>query len=156
MKRIVVPAILVIVTVFQSGWKTVHDTSEVEQAVMDAERHWEEALKRFDPESMQLLLAEDDLQTDFKGVVQDKTSWLHDFKSVSAAVQSGNTQWEISFEDEKLRVFGNAAVVTGQGTFNGKRKGSPVNHVIRFTNVWAKRRGAWKLVNYQATPIQPR
>ncbi len=43
---------------------------------------------------------------------------------------------------------------TGEGTFNGRRKGVPVNHVIRFTNVWTKR-GDWQLVNYLATPIEP-
>ncbi len=154
MKRIAVGAMLVSVGVSLSGCKTVPDKNNVEQAVMDAQHHWEEALKQFEPESMESLLAEDDLQTDFRGVVQDKASWLHDFKSVTANVHSGQTQWQISFNDEKVRVFGNAAVVTGQGTFNGKRKGAPVSHVIRFTNIWVKRRDAWQLVNYQATPIQ--
>ncbi len=155
MKRIAVGAMLVFVAVFLSGCKTVPDKNNAEQAVMDAQHHWEEALKQFAPESMESLLAEDDLQTDFKGVVQDKASWLHDFKSVTANVHSGQTQWQISFSDERVRVFGNAAVVTGQGTFNGNRKGAPVSHTIRFTNVWVKRRDAWQLVNYQATPIQP-
>lgn len=156
MKRIVVAAMLGFVAVPLSGCKTVHDTTDVARAVIDMERRWEEALKQFDVASMQSLLAEDDIQTDFQGVVQDKASWLHDFKSVAANVHSGVTQWEISFVDEKVRIYGNAAVVTGQGTFNGKRKGRPVSHVIRFTNVWVRRRGAWQLVNYQATPILPR
>src|SRR6516164_1830465 len=104
MKRIVVAPILVFVAVSLSSCKPVHDNSDVEQAVMDAQRRWEQALKHFDPESMQSLLADDDLQTDFKGVVDDKASWLHGFKSVAANVRSGVTRWEISFDDEKVRV----------------------------------------------------
>ena len=155
MKRIIVTAILVLVAVSLSSCKPVHDNSTVEQAVMDAQRRWEKALQQFDPESMRSLLAEDDLQTDFRGLVQDKGSWIQSFKSVATAVHSGNTQWEISFADEKMRVYGNAAVVTGRGTFNGVRSGAPVNRVIRFTTVWVKREGAWQLVSYQATPIEP-
>jgi uncharacterized protein (TIGR02246 family) len=155
MKRIVVAPILVFVAVSLSSCKPVHDNSDVEQAVMDAQRRWEQALKHFDPESMQSLLADDDLQTDFRGEVQDKASWLQSFKTVASNVLSGVSQWEISFDDEKVRVFGNAAIVTGRGTFKGVRKGAPANHVLRFTTVWVKRGGAWQLVSYQATPIEP-
>jgi uncharacterized protein (TIGR02246 family) len=156
MKGIVVAAMLVFVAMSFSNCKRVRDKSDVEQAVMDAQRHWEEALKQFDPKSMQSLLAEDDLQTDFRGEVQDKSSWLQAFRSVASNVHSGETQWEISFDDEKVRVYGNAAIVTGRGTFKGQKKGAPRNHVIRFTTVWVKRRGAWQLVSYQATPIELR
>ncbi len=154
MKRILFAAVLVSFVVSLSGGQTIHENGG-EQVVTEAERRWEEALKQFDAEAMQSILAEDDLQTDWKGVVQDKASWIHDFKQVAANVRSGKTQWEMSFDDEKVRIYGDAAIVTGRGTFNGRRQGAPVNHVIRFTNVWAKRRGAWQLVNYQATPIQP-
>jgi len=154
MKRIVVAPILVFVAMSLSNCKPVHDKSDVEQAVMDAQRRWEEALKQFNAESMQSLLAEDDLQIDFKGVVDDKASWLQSFKAAAANVHSGYSQWEISFDDEKVRAFGDSAVVTGRGTFKGVRKGAPANHVIRFITVWVKR-GAWQLVSYQATPIEP-
>jgi len=154
MKRFVVAAMLALVAMPLSNCKRVHDNGDVEQAVMDAEHHWEEALKQFDLKSLQSLLAEDDLQTDFRGEVNDKASWLEGWKRVAANVHSGETQWEISFDDEKVRVYGDVAIVTGRGTFKGQKKGVPWNHVIRFTNVWVKRQGAWQLVNYQATPIE--
>lgn len=154
MKRVVVAAVFVSVVVSLSVGKTVQE-NRVERAVTDTQRRWEEALQQFDSEAMQSLLAEDDLQTDFRGVVQDKASWMQDFKRVAANVRSGKTQWQMSFDDEKVRGYGDIAIVTGRGTFNGRRNGAPVNHVIRFTNVWVERRGAWQLVNYQATPIEP-
>jgi len=110
---------------------------------MDAQRHWEEPLKQFDLKSIQSLLAEDYSQTDLRGKVQDRGSWVEFFKSYVTAVHSGDAQFEICFEDTEVRVYGNAAVVTGEGTFKGQRKAVPVNNVFRFTNVWVERRGIW-------------
>lgn len=108
----------------------------------DTERRWEEALKQFDADAMESLLAEDDLQTDFRGFVQDQASRIQDFKQAVANIHSGESQWAISFDDEKVRVYGDAAIVTGQGTFKGHKKGGePVNRIIRFTNMWVKRQG---------------
>lgn len=155
MKRILVAAALVLVVVSLSAGKPIHENT-VEQAVTNAEHRWEEALKQFDSEAMQSLLAEDDVQTDFRGIVQDKASWIQDLQRVAANVRSGRSQWEMSFDDEKVRVYGDVAIVNGRGTFKGHKKGgTPVNRVIRFTNVWVKRRGVWQLVNYQATLIEP-
>ncbi len=155
MKGILVAAVLVSFMVSLPGGRPGQE-NRAEQAVTDAERRWEEALKHFDSDAMQSLLAEDDLQTDFRGVVQDKASWIQDLKRVAANVDSGQSQWEMSFDDEKVRAYGDVAIVTGQGTFKGHGKGgATVTRVIRFTNVWVKRGGAWQLVNYQATPIQP-
>ena len=156
MKRIVVATMLVLVAASLSGCKTIPENTDVEQAVMDAQHRWEEAFSQFDPESMQSLLAEDDLQTDFRGVVQGKASWLQDFKTATANVRSGVSKYEISFDDEKVRLYGNTAIVTGRITVNGQRKGTSVNRVVRFTMVWVKRSGVWQLVSYQATPIEPR
>jgi hypothetical protein len=123
---------------------------------MDAQRHWEEALKHLDLESMQSLLAADYSQTEIRGKVQDRASWFGYFQSIAAAVQSGDARFEIAFDDERVRVYGSAAVVTGGATFKGERRGVPVNNVIRFTNVWVNPRGMWQLVSYQATPVDPR
>jgi ketosteroid isomerase-like protein len=156
MKRFVVAAMLAFVAMPLCNCKRVHDNSDAERAVMDAQRHWEEALKQFDLKSVQSLLAEDYSQTDLRGKVQDRASWFEYFKSYVTAVRSGDAQFEISFEDTKVRVYGNAAVVTGGARVKGQRKAVPVNNVIRFTNVWVKRRGIWQLVSYQATPVEQR
>jgi ketosteroid isomerase-like protein len=154
---LVVAASLIFVSLLFSNCHRVRDNHAVEQAVMDAQHHWEEALKQFDLNSMQSLLAEDYQQTDLRGKVQDRASWLEFFKSYVTAVHSGNAKFAISFEGWKVRVYGDAAVVTGGGVFMGQRTGmAPVNNVIRFTNVWVRRRGVWHLVSYQATPIEKR
>ena len=156
MKRFVVAAMLVFVAMALCNCKGVHGNSDVERAVMDAQRRWEEALKQFDLKSIQSLLAEDYSQTDLRGKMQDRAPWLEYFNSYVAAVHSGDAKFDITFEDAKVRVYGNAAVVTGGATVKGQRKGVPVNNVTRFTNVWVKRRGTWQLISYQATPVEQR
>jgi ketosteroid isomerase-like protein len=152
MKRFVVAAMVAFVAMPLCNFKRVHADTDVERAVMNAQRRWEEALKQFDLQSLQSLLAEDYSQTDLRGEVQDRASWLEYFKSVVAAVHSGDAV-EVSFEDTKVRAYGNVAVVTGGFTARGQRKGAPLDNAARFTNVWVKRRDAWQLVSYQATPV---
>ncbi len=161
MKRFVVAVMLVFVVMAPANSKRVRDNGDVERAVTEAQHHWEDALQQFDLKSLQSLLAEDDLQIDFRGEVQDKASWLDGVKTIAAsdrsldpAAASPRHRWPISFDDEKVRVYGSAAVVTGRGTYKGLKTGNVI--VIRFTNVWVNRRGAWQLVNYQATPIERR
>ena len=88
--------------------------------------------------------------------MQDRASWLEFFKPFVTAVHSGDAQFQISFENETVPVYGDTAVVTGGATFKGQKKGVAVNNVIRFTNMWVKRRGTWQLVSYRATPIDQR
>ena len=161
MKRFGLAAMLVFLAMPPANCKRVHPNHDVERAVADAQSQWEEAVKQFDLKSLQSLLADDDIQTDFKGEVQDKASWLEGVKTIAASDRSLDPaaapprhRWPILFDDEKLRVYGNAAVVTGRGTYKGLKTDAVI--VIRFTNVWIKRRGTWQLVNYQATPIGPR
>ena len=59
----------------------------------------------------------------------------------------------------KVRVFGNAAVVTGRTTIKGgKYKGKDISGQYRFTDTWVKRNGHWLCVasaNTRVTPPKP-
>ena len=101
---IAVATALVFVALLFSNCNRVRDNHAVEQEVVDAQHHWEEAVKQFDLNSMQSLLAEDHQQTDLRGKVQDRVSWLEFFKSYVTAVHSGNAKFEISFEGRKVHV----------------------------------------------------
>jgi uncharacterized protein (TIGR02246 family) len=155
MERNRVAAIVVLVTLLVSSCSRSHNKGD-EQAVMDAQRRWEKALQEFDLDSLQSLLAEDYSQTDLRGKVQDRASWFEYFKAYVAAVHAGDAHFELSFEDVKMRVYGESAVVTGGAAVKGQKGGVLVNNVIRFTNVWVRRQGTWHLVSYQATPVERR
>jgi ketosteroid isomerase-like protein len=65
---------------------------------------------------------------------------ISDFTSGDLRFQS------ITTDDVRVRVYGNAAVETGSSTMNGQDKGNAVPHDTRFTRVWVKQHGRWRLV----------
>jgi hypothetical protein len=101
-------------------------------------------------------ISEDYLQTDVSGHVQDKQAWLNEyFRPLAPSLRSGATRLT-TFErsDIVVRDFGCTVVVAGKlmykfagvNPWNPKvtfQPGPP--RVIRFTAVWIKREGAWKM-----------
>lgn len=135
------------------GCQTLGEDTGVQQAVMQAQHRWEDAFSRFDLPAMESLLAQDDMQIDFRGLAQDRASWLHDFGAATANVRRGDSRYQMSFDGEVVRQYHNVAIVTGRLSVIGQRETGSVHRTVRFTTVWVKRSGSWHLVNYQATPI---
>src|SRR5688572_20141493 len=75
------------------------------------------------------------------GTVRTKPKVLSDFTSGSLKFQS------IITEDVLVRVYGNTAVETGRSTMIGQDKGKAVPRDNRFTRVWIKEAGRWRLVS---------
>jgi ketosteroid isomerase-like protein len=65
-------------------------------------------------------------------------------------------QMEASTIDEiEVRVFGDAAVVTGRTHARGSRSGVPYDMTLRFTDVFVRRGDQWQAVASHATLIAP-
>jgi uncharacterized protein (TIGR02246 family) len=111
-----------------------------------------------DTESVASLIADEYLQTNVSGQVQDKSAWLAEyFRPYAALVKAGTLHWE-TYEDEdvQIRIFGDAAVVIGRVTVKATgakpgaqsweaSPGSSFSGSLRFTRVWIKRDGRWLL-----------
>jgi ketosteroid isomerase-like protein len=72
--------------------------------------------------------------------VRTKPQVISDFTSGDLKFQS------ITTDDVRVRVYGDAAVETGRSTMDGQDKGKAVPHDTRFTRVWVKQKGHWRLV----------
>ena len=59
----------------------------------------------------------------------------------------------LHIDDVQVREFGSSAVVTGRTQATGRYKGSTMNVTLRFTDVFVRRAGKWKVVASQATLI---
>ena len=58
----------------------------------------------------------------------------------------------ITTAEVQVRVYDNTAVETGLSTMIGQDKGNAVPRDTRFTRVWVKRQGRWRLVaNHYST-----
>ena len=87
------------------------------------------------------LYADDFIGIGPSGTVRTKPQVLSDFTSGDLKFQS------ITTDDVQVRVYGNTAVETGLSTMVGQDKGKVVPRDNRFTRVWVKQQGRWRLVS---------
>lgn len=81
------------------------------------------------------------------GRMSDKSQMLDAFKSG----QSKLTADDLS--DVKVRIYGNAAVVTGKADVKGTLGGRDATGQVLFTRVYVKKGGRWQSVSFQQTRI---
>jgi len=72
--------------------------------------------------------------------VRTKAQVISDFTSGDLKFQS------ITTDEVQVRVYENTAVETGLSTMVGQDKGKAVPRDTRFTRVWVKQQGRWRLV----------
>jgi ketosteroid isomerase-like protein len=59
----------------------------------------------------------------------------------------------IEIDDVRVRVYGEAAVVTGRATLKARVKDLDLSGQYRYVRVYARQEGRWQVVAYQATRI---
>jgi ketosteroid isomerase-like protein len=112
----------------------------VEQELIKLENEWADALFKRDVASYDRILADDYTWTDFDGIVWTKAQDLETLKSGEVV----NTSYVV--DDWKVRVYGDAAVVTGRCTTKETYKGEDVSGQFQWTDTWVKRAGRWQCV----------
>ncbi len=120
-----------------------------EQALTKIEQDMLAALLKKDAAGFGRHFADDAVLTTPDGTVQTKAQLLADVKSGDLVLESS------SLSDMKVRVFGDAAVVTYGTTDKGKYKKQDISGRYRWTDVFVRRAGEWQLVAGQGTPIPP-
>lgn len=88
--------------------------------------------------------ADDYLQIDMNGNVRDKATQMKRLASSEVKLESN------VLDDTVVRVYGDTAVVTGRATATGTIRGEPYPR-IRYTRIYVKRDGQWKVVLFQQT-----
>lgn len=112
----------------------------VEQVIRKLDDERIQAQIHADATALDRLYAADFIGVGPSGTVRTKPQVLLDFTSGNLSFQS------ITTDDVQVRVYGNTAVETGRSTMIGQDKGRTVPRDTRFTRVWVKQRGRWRLV----------
>lgn len=96
---------------------------------------------RRDRAAAERLLADDFIRTGPRGEVWDRAQTLANFP----AADDGSTARSAHFSDERIRLYGDAAVVTGLGTLTGTDKhGRPFKVSNRCTFLLVRRNARWQ------------
>ena len=114
--------------------------SSVGQAIRQLDNERIQAQISADAVALDRIYADDFIGVGPSGTVRTKRQVISDFTSADLKFQS------ITTDDVQVRVYGNTAVETGISTITGQDKGKAVPRDTRFTRVWVKQQGRWRLV----------
>jgi ketosteroid isomerase-like protein len=108
-----------------------------------------EAMTQNDFEVLEQILADDLIYTHSSAKVDNKSQYLADLKSGAVKYNT------IKPEEVKVRLYsnGNIGIITGKATVEVTSNGKLATLNLRYTNVYAKRKGKWQLVSWQSTRL---
>ena len=159
MRFINVRLVLLVSTILFGMVQSAAGQSSSKAEVLSALAERDKAFVAGDETKLAEFMSEDYLQTDVSGNIQGKQAWLNEYyRPMVPLLKSGKTQW-ITFDrsDIVVRDLGDTMAIAGKQTI--KHIGvDPWNQTVitppdsprapltlRFTHVWIKRGGAWKL-----------
>ena len=115
-------------------------TSSVDQAIRQLDKERIQAQMGADAVALDRIYADDFIGVGPSGTVRNKAQVISDFTSGTLKFQS------ITTDEVRVRVYENTAVETGLSTMVGQDNGKTVPRDTRFTRVWIKQQGRWRLV----------
>jgi ketosteroid isomerase-like protein len=123
-----------------SGRAEETEVVRAQDALIDAYIHRDVAV-------LERILADDYTYIDDDGLVMNKQQILGEFKS-------GDDQFtSYKRRDDKVRVYGNVAVMTYRYQTEETYKGQEVGGDLRLTRIFVKRDGRWQMVGAQDTRV---
>lgn len=144
MRRTIVLAVLVLmatsIALGQGPRARSDQRRSVEQVIRQLDHERIQAQINADAVALDRIYAADFIGIGPSGAVRAKPQVLSDFTSGDLKFQS------ITTDDVQVRIYGNTAVETGRSTMVGQDKGKAVPRDNRFTRVWVKQQGRWRLV----------
>jgi uncharacterized protein (TIGR02246 family) len=145
-RTLVIAALALTVTSIASGKKqsaSRDQRSSVERAIRQLDNERIQAQINADARALDRIYADDFIGVGPSGTVRTKSQVISDFTSGDLKFKS------ITTDEVQVRAYGEAAVETGLSTMVGQDKGKIVPRDTRFTRVWVKQKGRWRLVANQ-------
>jgi ketosteroid isomerase-like protein len=144
MKRTLIIAVLVLtaasIALGQKQSARRDQGRSIEQVIRQLDHERIQAQIHADRVALDRIYADDFIGIGPSGTVRTKPQVLADFTSHDLKFQS------ITTDDVRIRVYGNTVVETGRSTMVGQDKGRVVPRDNRFTRVWVRRQGRWRIV----------
>ena len=118
---------------------------DLEKQIVELERERLKAMIDADSEALNSILS-DDLTYIHTTTREDSK------KSLIDSLASGGLSYKsMDTEGVKVRIYGDAAVVTGSAEIKVSSGGRLLEFSILFTDVYAKQEGRWQMVAWQST-----
>lgn len=119
----------------------------IEQDILALEEQRCTAMTKNDIAALEGMFHDDLIYTHSSAVVDTRASYLE-------ALKSGHTRYHsVQRSDEKVRLCGDTALVTGRAIIDVTVKGEKKHLDTRFLDVWTKTPQGWKFVAWQSTKL---
>ncbi|WP_407353729.1 nuclear transport factor 2 family protein [Luteimonas sp. R10] len=123
------------------------DAAQDRRDILEAEAALSEAFENRDADALRAWLDERFVLTGSNGIPADRAQTI-------AEVESGEPAYDVfRNRDQVFHLYGDAAVVTGITSVEGKAGGEPFAADFQFTDTWVYRDGRWRLAASHATRI---
>ena len=117
-----------------------------EKEILSLEEKRYAAMTGGDFAALEALLHDQLLYTHSSGLTDTKSSWLE-------ALKSGKTRYKSAkITEQKVRLLGEVALVTGKGHIEAEINGQPRTIRLIFLNAWTRTPKGWKFIAWQSTP----
>jgi ketosteroid isomerase-like protein len=122
-------------------------SSGMQEEILKLEKEFGQAIIKNDPEAIDRFLADDWIIIDPDGGIIDKPRFL-------GVIRSGTLSHEMMDSDDvRVRIYGDAAIVTALTTTKGKFMGQEFTTQERATDMFVRRDGRWRCVVSQPTRV---
>ena len=148
MSRVFCLIVLLALVLHGAATVTALQTAGAASELIQIEHRIVKAWLEGDGKTVDSILASDWSVIDLTGHVLTKSQVMQELGSGERKIESG------SVDDLNVRVFGDAAVVTGRSVLSGSYQGKSASVIQRFTDVFVKRDGRWQAVASQGTQVQ--
>lgn len=139
-------AALIVLAACHSAWALPHrEKGEIHKEIETLEQQWRTATVTNNIGEMNRLLADDYVGITSNGTVENKQQALAQRSAGTVRI----TKLEIT--ETRVRVYGDTAVVTSQAEVEGSNGTSDISGQYRYTRVYNRRLGEWKIVSFEAS-----
>lgn len=124
-----------------------HPGHEVHKEIEELETQWRKAQLSGDTKTMANLLDDDYIGISANGLIQTKDETIAQRRAGTMNIS------KLTFSDVKVRIFngGSTAVVTSKAELTGTNGGQDISGRYRYTRVYTRKLGAWKIVSFEAS-----
>lgn len=149
MKRVVVVIVFLTVANVIAAQSTNQSLS---QEFIRLQRAEDEAEAKKDLVALDRILNDDFIFIAANGSISDKKKFLDEIKRD----ESSDSSESLSYEDFKVRVHGNTAIVNYVLLVSGKDKnGKDYANRFRISVMWVKQQRDWRMSNFHSTRVRP-
>lgn len=108
---------------------------------------WDDAIVHKRRDAIEANMAPEFLHIGEDGALSDRTKFLDSILSDHLSIEP------YAMDDLQVRLFGDAALLTGTTLMRGTWRGTPFSSHYRFTDTYIRRDGAWRVVQVQITAL---